>query len=397
MGWLSGWATLALLLTGAANALPAQEPELTWVPQEKARIGVLLEEVCELTSSPQTVCGRPPIVTSVVVNGPADRAGVKARDTLLAVNGLDATSEAGRALLLGLESGVPVKLEVGREGGRATIEVTPETRPSEPYVEVRTMHFGPPDAITEGARRRVQVMRVPSVRRRLDEVEVSLDSMRVRGNDFVFFEEDTDGTLKVEVGNSEKAHVMLERIREHQVGPGSGVSVWENEDLARRLVVVRDSSLRSARVHLDSLVRLRGQFQALGADSFKVTMSLPSGTDPGGEWAYYVRPRVVPEELRALFVSDVRVGGAEFRPLTGDLAEYFDGADEGLLVLRVLSDTPAHRMGLKAGDVVTEVDGLKCNNIMILREAIGSAGPHGSVEVKWVRKGQPHVGRLDAR
>ncbi|MBT8478500.1 MAG: PDZ domain-containing protein, partial [Gemmatimonadetes bacterium] len=104
-----------------------------------------------------------------------------------------------------------------------------------------------------------------------------------------------------------------------------------------------------------------------------------------------------PSPLRNLLLSDVRVGGAEFRPLSGDLAEYFDGADEGLLVLRVIRDTPADRMGLKDGDVVVEVDGYKCNHVSVLRDALARAKPGSPANVKWIRKGRTHVGNLDAR
>lgn len=370
---------------------------MTWVPQEKARIGVLLEELCEAPRTMDVVCDSPPVVTSVVVNGPADLAGVRARDTLLSVNELDVTSAEGRSLLLGLEVGVPVELQVGREEGRVTIAVTPELRPTEPYFEVRTF-FGSPDELAEGGRSRVQIVRVPSVQTRLDELEVRLDSMQAFGNDFVFFHQDTDGQFNIEVGDSEKAHVLLERMREHEAWPDrTGVTVWENEELAGRLARVRDSSFESARVHLDSLVHLRGQLRVMRGDSAGYSLSVTSGADPDGEFAYYFRPRVVPSQLRTLLLSDRRVGGAEFRELSGDLAEYFDGADEGLLVLRVLRDTPAERMGLKDGDVVVEAGGTKCSTIIILRDAIARSGPGGSVEVKWVRKGQTHTGNLDSR
>ncbi len=393
--WAIGWITFTLL--GSGGELAAQEPERTWVPQERARIGVLLEEVCEAMPTADVVCDRPPVVTSVVVNGPADAAGVKARDTLLSVNGLDVTRAEGRALLLGLEAGVAVELQIGREGGRTTIDVTPELRPTEPYVEVRTF-FGSPEDLVEGTRNRVRVVRIPSVRTRLDEVEVRLDSMQAAGNDFVFFHQDSAGHFNIEVGDGERAHVLLERLREHESWPDrTGVSVWENEDLARRLSVVRDSSFQSARVRLDSLVRLRGQFEVLRGDSLGFSFSMRSGADPDGEWAYYVRPRAVPSQLRTLLLSDLRIGGAEFQQLSRDLAEYFDGVEEGLLVLRVLRDTPAERMGLKDGDVVVEVDGNKCSSIGILRNAIARAAPGSAVEVKWIRKGQTHVGNLDAR
>ena len=168
--------------------------------------------------------------------------------------------------------------------------------------------------------------------------------------------------------------------------------MWENEELARRLALVRDSSFRSARVRLDSLIRLRGKVEFLHGDS--AAFSVRTKVDPEGTWAYALQPRV-PVQVGTLLLSGLRVGGAEFRQLSGDLAEYFDGADEGLLVLRVIRDTPADRMGLKDGDVVVEVDGVKCQNISVLREAVARAAPDRGVEVKWIRKGTQHVGRLD--
>jgi len=381
--------------TGVAAV--AQEAPVTWVSREKARIGIMLEEVCETPVGAEVVCDRSPVVSSVVVDGPADRAGVLARDTLLSVNGLDVTRSEGRAVLLGLEAGVPVRLDVGREGGRRTIEVTPEMRPAEPYVEVRTF-FATPEAVEPGVGsgdERVQIVRVPSVRRDLDEVEVRLDSLRARGEGFVFFHEDTDGTFKVEVGDTKKAHVILQQMREHMPDPGEvGVSVWENEDLARRLASVRDSSLKSARVHLDSLIRLRSQVAELARDSLGPSVSVRTRVDPNGQWAYYVGPDEVSGQLRTLFLTDVRLGGAEFRELSAPLAEYFEGADEGLLVLRVIRDTPADRMGLRDGDVVVEVNGEKCSDITTLRRAMTEAGPDRHVQVKWIRKGTPHVGEL---
>lgn len=394
---LQGVLAAAAVWLAAGGVAWAQEPEATWVPRERARIGVLLEEVCEAPPTAEAVCDQPPVVTSVVLDGPADRAGVRARDTLLTVDGLDVNRPEGRSKLLGLEAGVPVALEVGREGGRTIIEVTPEVRSNEPYVEVRTF-FGPPDEVgPEEGHARVRIMRLP-VQTKLEELEVRLDSLRTRGNDFVFFHEDPDGHFKVEVGDPERAQVIIERLREHDSWPERPpVSVWENEQLARRLEVVRDSAFESARVRLDSLVRLRGQFRVLHGDSPGTDLTVRAESDPSGEWAYYfVTPQTVPSRLRALMLSDVRVGGAEFRPLSRDMAEYFAGVEEGLLVLRVIEDTPADRMGLRDGDVVTEVDGAKCTDTKVLREAISRAVPARPVEVKWVRKGEVHVGNLDA-
>lgn len=393
----TGWRALGLLalpLAMSSGALPAQENDFEWVAEEKARIGVLLEELCDAPPTPEAVCDRPPVVTSVVVGGPADEAGVQARDTLLSVNGLDVTRPEGRTLLMGLEAGVPVELELGRDSGRTTIDVTPEMRPAEPFVEVRTMFFGPPGEHVEGSEGRMRVVRIPSMRNRLDEIEIRLDTLRARGNDFVFFHQDSAGSFRVQVGDRDMADVILEQLPEM---PEARRYVWENEELARRLLTVRDSSFHSARVHLDSLVRLHTSVRRLQADSAGLALSVTTEADPDGAWSYYVTTRPVPGQLRTLLQSDRRVAGAEFRELSGGLAEYFDGVDEGLLVLRVLRDTPADRMGLMDGDVVVEVDEANCNTVAILREAIAAAGADRNVQVKWIRKGHSHTGSLDPR
>ena len=398
----------AMLLAAPAGSqyLRAQEPEVTWTPHEKARIGVLLEERCGAEMVTADNCEAPPVVTSVVVNGPADVAGILARDTLLTIDGLAVTSPAGREALLNLEAGVAVQLQLARESGRLTLRVTPELRAEEPYVEVRTMFFGPGPEISDMRESvaRARTIRIPSVRSRLDEVEIRLDSLSMGENDFVFFHEDSAGTFKIEVGDPEKAVVMLQRLRQREDGPRDSRMlertrtdaeyVWENEELARRLSKVRDSAFRSARVHLDSLVRLQHRFQVVRNDSLGFGFSITSGADPDGEWAYFVGPRRLPEQVRTLFTTDFRMAGAEFRELHGDLAEYFEGADQGLLVIRIIPETPASRTGLREGDVVVEVNGAKCDQISVLREAMAAAGPSGELQLVWVRKGSRHTGQI---
>ncbi len=418
-----------MIATGcSARSLAAQEADADWTPAEKARIGVLLQERCSVNEVMANRCDRAPVVTSVVVGGPADRAGIQAHDRLLTVNGIAVTTVEGRAALLTLEAGVPVDLDVARGGEETRVRVTPELRADEPYVDVRTSFFGP---LTESAElsdvnERVRIVRIPAMRSRLDEVEVRLDSIRAHGNEFVFFHEDSEGSFKVEVGDPETAHVILERIREQEMRaeplkvqerefveadgtrrvaitlgqlenlPEMSRFVWENEELAKRLAKVRNSSLRSARVHLDSLVRQYGRVQTMTeGDSIGFSFSITTRVDPNGGWAYYVGPRAVPSQLRTLLLTDLRVAGAEFRELQGDLAEYFDGADDGLLVLRVIGDTPASRLGLREGDVVIEVNGHRLGDVSSLRRAIGEAGPDGHLEVTWVRRGTEHAGRLE--
>lgn len=413
-------AAAATLLGPGSRLVGAQERTAVWTARERARIGVLLEERCEQATIERGRCDLSPLVTSVVVNGPADRAGIASGDTLLSIDGLPVTSPQGREALLSLEDGVTVELEVGRGSGRLAVEVTPEMRADDPYVDVRTSFFGPPRRVaTAEGDQEVRVMRIPSVRSRWDEVEVRLDSLREGDNEFVFFHEDSVGRFRVEVGDREKAAVLLRRLREpgpvgevHEGRHGvedqhrnlevrvRGVAtaipgyVWENAKLAERLTKVRDSALRSARVHLDSLVSLQSRFRVLEEDSLALTLSVTTETDPQGEWAYFVGPRQVSGEVRALFLTEFRIAGAEFRELHGDLADYFEGTDEGLLVIRVIPDTPAARAGLKEGDVLVEVNGRKCHDVSALRREMGRARPGAELEVEWIRKGERLTGRL---
>lgn len=68
-----------------------------------------------------------------------------------------------------------------------------------------------------------------------------------------------------------------------------------------------------------------------------------------------VIPPNVQDQLNALRGSSARVG-FEGEALTGQLADFF-GVKEGVLVRSVAADTPAAKAGLRAGDVVTKVNG----------------------------------------
>lgn len=81
------------------------------------------------------------------------------------------------------------------------------------------------------------------------------------------------------------------------------------------------------------------------------------------------------------------VAGAEFAELNADLAGYFRGAEDGLLVLRVAPQTPAARAGLRAGDVVTRVEGDKLNTVRDLRRVVATARDR-EVKLSVVRKGR---------
>ena len=80
--------------------------------------------------------------------------------------------------------------------------------------------------------------------------------------------------------------------------------------------------------------------------------------------------------------------GVELQDLDEDLGEYFERPDgRGVLVTRVLKDTPAARAGMKAGDVIIELDGKSVDDAAELRRALADHDA-GVARVTVLRRGQ---------
>ena len=80
--------------------------------------------------------------------------------------------------------------------------------------------------------------------------------------------------------------------------------------------------------------------------------------------------------------------GARLQRLTGQLAEYF-GAKEGVLVSSVDDDSPAAKAGLKAGDVITSINGRAVNDTRDVTQEIRSAEGGTDVEIGVMRERKP--------
>jgi len=91
--------------------------------------------------------------------------------------------------------------------------------------------------------------------------------------------------------------------------------------------------------------------------------------------------------------------GVELSDLDSDLGGYFrTRSGHGVLVTRVLDDTPAARAGIKAGDVIVEFDGRAVENGDALRRMVNEAR-EGDVQVRVERRGDERTftARLGAR
>lgn len=433
---------------GAPPAVEGRAPlHAGYVPRsdQRARLGVYLRPMCDIGPAVRDDCETPPIVASVVDGAPAAEAGVQPGDTLLSLDGVALHTEAGRRALAGLNDGEPVTLRIGRASGRRDVTVTPTTRPVTGLFELR----GPTWRSTVPSK--VKVVRLRDEAGGVAEFHFTPSPDRPdrpSGADgFVVFEADESGVVSmgfgrpdVEVFTRDGRRVELRelerRIREEgdavarQFGvarvirhtPGDGTIeveaeptgegsvegapssrrwVLEDAPLARRLESVHREALAEARTRIDSILHVRAELALRGRlpPAAGYGYVFRSDQRAGGSVAPRAKPsgRMVPPAPDAPAPSTYRLAGAEFRSLTSELAEYF-AVDAGVLVLRVIPETPADRLGLRGGDVIVEVGGRPTPDVTTFRALVSESLADGrEPEVKWNRKGGTFHGKLTAR
>jgi hypothetical protein len=168
-------------------------------------------------------------------------------------------------------------------------------------------------------------------------------------------------------------------------GDGTVVVIRPGE-IERQMRILTDSIA----LHVDSLHQ---RIQILMRDSIAPRMSLWARTQlPELQRSLRDMVDAMPTFDGDTFVLDLgrrSVAGAEFTELNEGLAGYF-GTAQGLLVIKVASETPAARSGLLAGDVVLRVDGQAVATVGDLRRAVSQAERTDSrrVRVDVLRKGQ---------
>ncbi len=103
-----------------------------------------------------------PIIQSVIPNDPADKAGLKAQDLVLAVNGERMASRRQLVDAISGSPGKPVELRVRRGGDEVTLAITPELRGNRGMIGVtiteptKTFKPGPWEALTLSIERNIE-------------------------------------------------------------------------------------------------------------------------------------------------------------------------------------------------------------------------------------------------
>jgi membrane-associated protease RseP (regulator of RpoE activity) len=334
-------AVAALALTGLdVGEVRGQQiaPDAQAAPPGWIGVRVDVNEVREPSGRVQTDL----MITSVVDDSPADRAGFRPGDRILRINGRSVTLESFTRIASSLREGDRVRVTVARGPWPSEIDVQAVARPAQNLVAL------PQDV----------AVRVDSAMQRLDSLIWLLAGRGVA----------VDG---------------------RQMVPD------QEETGRQRLVAIGTDSTRTVIVPTWSLAPLQDPFHAL--DPSVAPRDPPVDPREGQpSWGSFFGERAQPvgsssaEPGRVAvphIVGQNRVAGAAVILLNPELAAYFE-VGGGLLVTDITPGTPAEDAGIRPGDVLVRVDGAAVTSLADLRRVMSSPELDHLV-ISVVRRGDP--------
>ena len=284
----------------------------------------------------------PPMIRQIRQESPAANAGLQEGDTVLSIDGVDITTDAGGRLLGAIIAGQAVRLSIRRGRQRMAVAVTPRSR-AEVFGEWHRL-------VQRGS---------------------SWDSLRAQ----VLTLAREQAKLQAALNDAEGVLQRTDAMR---------TSTEDQEDLLEQL----RSEVDAIAIELESAQSmLRVQAESLAARTLWVA---PSG--PEREVTVIV-PR---PDQSVLSVYRNAVAGARFEELSAEspLLTYFPGVEHGLLVVKVVEGTPAYTSGLRDGDVVYEVNGESVKTVAELRRALQSSS---EAELAYIRRGEKRTCKIPSK
>lgn len=197
-----------------------------------------------------------------------------------------------------------------------------------------------------------------------------------------------DILLRFKGRSIESTDDLAERVRQSEPGETVTITAW------------RSGRERSFKVELGSREgggRLGGEPRRIIIDDDDHRIEIdPEDLEhlEGMKDFTWVQPHMehwddIADDIRVQITRRARLG-VRTQDLNDQLGEYFGVPDgSGVLVTEVIEDTPAERAGIRAGDIITEVDGKRIEDSSKLREELADKG-EGEVRIGILRKGSPY-------
>lgn len=125
-------------------------------------------------------------------------------------------------------------------------------------------------------------------------------------------------------------------------------------------------------------------------DGKPISVTVTLGEQPERDLGVLSYPGSHYRKAIKLFHGDHACLGVALQDLSRQLGEYF-GVEKGrgALIEEVLKGTPAEKTGLKAGDVITAIDGVKVADVEDVTDEIGEYEPGDTVTVTVIRDRKP--------
>jgi membrane-associated protease RseP (regulator of RpoE activity) len=286
------------------------------------------------------------VVLDVVPGSPADRAGIRKGDVVISINGAVATDPVMRATMA---PGDSVVLRVLTDGAERTVSLVAAERPAgEQYM--LPFRGSLPDSV-------------------MRHIAIIMDNVRSEVDSLVFLR----NLRPARAGDENNVIIAFGRDSVRVRGlPGDSLSVFRFGEGFERFP-------EGARIHV-----FRGP---AGLDSLRASALAAGGRLPFTHIDSMAALRPAEIFRSGMSIGMRAVAGAELSELNPDLAGYFGVAD-GVLVLNARDGTPAARAGMRAGDVIVQVDRTPVTSIGEVRRAIDAAAG-ATVEIRVLRRGQP--------
>ncbi len=335
-------------------------------------------------------------ITDVHRDSPAEEAGLRPGDRLLAVNDLDEPSELrSLAERLRLRVGDRVRMVVERDGRRREFRLRAGARPRDFVVSERVRLSFEPDSLVENMVRAMDSLKLrivegrgPDARAIVATIGAGTDpgiatsvrapsvfdgtpgGVRAPFEFFVFRGTDHD-SLRREMEDVNGVVADLEgqlerrqRVLERRFGSVSPVRFAGDEEVRRIQREMDDAARRSTELSAAMAETARANAGLGYAWSDRDGADRPQALAPSD---VEFRP------LTPYLLGRNRVAGAEVIDLKPELASYFEGVDRGVLVVDVAPRTPAALSGIVPGDVITRMDQVVVRSVEDLRFGVSRA------------------------
>ncbi len=414
---------VAAAATGAALATPT-DVSAEWALLQQTRqhapapsaaagwVGLRVDFVA--SGAAQAMSGRYTVLVGEVVSGsPAAEAGLQPGDTLLLINGNEASPRSFDELRSGLRAGDPIRLSIRRHARRQDFDLVAGTRPHfvlsptpgelEIRIDsVRTAIFRNADslrrrAIVEAGQLAlaVQTDSFATVLEVADDGTVRVGS---GGTVAVIESASRDGTtqirqwtfrfegpgtpqafesLVVQTPRTDSVRIAIQALRGELERVKRAQTRREREGATSQVVAVgpQDRTQDAALVELRRVEaalnrRIQAQERALRELS-RAELEAPPAVDPAPVTWREVPVVAPPRPITPYLVGRSYLAGARVTRINEGLSEYF-GVEHGVLVTEVNPGTPASEVGMLSGDVIVAVDGSAIEDVDELRARLSS-------------------------